>query len=66
MTDKNDRRRKVLILTKKGMEILDSARLVEKDLQEKLTDNIGSDNIGNFKNVLEQMKEQANSILRTK
>lgn len=63
MTDKNDRRRKVLILTKKGMEMLDSARLVENELQEKLTHNIGSENINNFKNVLEQMKEQANSIL---
>ena len=66
MTDKDDRRRKVLILTKKGMELLDSARSVEKELQDKLTNNLGDDNIDNFKNVLEQMKGQANSILMQK
>ena len=63
MTDKNDRRRKVLVLTKKGVEMLENARLIEQQLQQKLTNGLACDKVNNFKNVLEQMKEQANLIL---
>ena len=63
MEDQNDRRRKVLVLTKKGMEILAVARSIEHELQQKLTQNITENEIDNFKKVLEEMKVQTNVLL---
>ena len=63
LKDKNDRRRKVLVLTKKGMEVLIAAREVEEQVQGSLTENLKNNEINSFKNVLEQMNKQATIIL---
>ncbi len=63
MKDKNDKRRKVLVLTKKGMEVLVAAREVEKGIRESLTESLKSSEIDNFKSVLEQMNKGATIIL---
>ena len=63
MKDKNDGRRKILVLTRKGMEILAAARKIEENVQEILTKNLGNNEINSFKNVLEQMNKQSIIIL---
>ena len=66
MKDKNDGRRKILVLTKKGMEVLEAAREVEWSIQESLTESLSNNEISSFKNVLEQMNKGATIILEKK
>lgn len=66
MADWNDRRKKVLVLTKKGMELLAVARIVEGELQQELIKNLSKEEIGGFKNVLEGMKVEADLVLNKK
>jgi len=63
MKDESDKRRKVLILTEKGIEVLKNARRVEKKLQENLTKELEKKDIAVFSKVLGHMKDQAVLIL---
>lgn len=50
--DPNDRRRKILLVTKPGIEELEKARKLDKDMNKMLTEDISSENIESFENVL--------------
>ena len=66
MEDKDDRRRKILMLTQKGMEVLEQARSIENDLQESLIRDVVKKDMDVFKNVLEEMRSQTNLKLNDK
>lgn len=54
-----DKRKKIIMLTQKGLKILTDARKVEQDLQSKLIKGIGEHSLAIFRNVLDTIKDQA-------
>lgn len=66
MEDKADKRRKILMLTQKGIAVLEQARLIEKELQQSLTIQLDDSSIDVLRNVLDQMRGQANLKLNNK
>lgn len=58
MTDINDRRRKLLIPTKIGLELYGQAKIIEKGLTDKLTHGISEMNIAIFNGVLSEIRNQ--------
>jgi len=55
--DKQDKRRKVLMLTKPGLEILEKALNVENEVLKTILDNIDNKHLEIFYDVLEQIHE---------
>lgn len=62
--DKRDNRRKVLILTEKGISLLKQARNIEKQLNEQITAELNSNEIVVLKKALSSMNIQAVNLLK--
>ncbi len=63
MTDKHDRRRKILLPTKIGMDILFKARLVESNLNKDITSGLTEEDIDSFNKVLLAMNIQTMKLI---
>lgn len=62
MKDKLDKRKKVLMLTQKGIETLTQARVIEQKIQALLIKDVDEDSLKIFRNVLNSIKEQSTLI----
>lgn len=63
LKDPTDKRRKVLMLTAKGIEVLDLARSIGNDLEKTLTKDLKNKDMEIFSKVLGQMHNQTIVIL---
>lgn len=55
VTDQQDKRRKLLIITKPGLQTLESARAVDKELDREITRQIKNIALNDFENALSSM-----------
>lgn len=55
VTDQHDKRRKLLLITKRGMQTLEAARAVDKELDREITDQIGDIELEDFEHALSNM-----------
>jgi DNA-binding MarR family transcriptional regulator len=58
-TDPEDKRRKLLLITKRGMNVLEKARKIDKQVNEDVTKNIGDDKLRELKISLSEIYERA-------
>jgi len=59
INDKNDRRKKIIVLTKKGNEKVQESELFFNEIMNELTLNIKKDEMKLFGNVLNKMRQNA-------
>lgn len=57
--DPGDKRRKLLIITKPGVEILEKARSFEKQLNDEVTQNVGDEKLEKVIDTLSEIYDQA-------
>ncbi len=55
VTDKEDKRRKLLLVTKPGMQMLERAREIDEDIDKELSQKMGSMEIKEFEEALSNM-----------
>jgi DNA-binding MarR family transcriptional regulator len=57
--DPEDRRRKLLLVTKRGINVLNKARELDNQVNDKVTRNIGEEGLQKFETTLTRIYEQA-------
>lgn len=55
--DKEDKRRKLLLITKRGMETLEAARAVDQELDREITSQLANIELDDFEGALSEMYE---------
>jgi DNA-binding MarR family transcriptional regulator len=58
-TDPKDKRRKLLIITKPGINVLDKARNLDRQVNDDVTQNIGDDKLQDMEATLSEIYERA-------
>ena len=64
MHDKKDKRRKVLVITQPGFEVLTKARILEKELTDKITGELTQADMDIFRKVLHEMNVKTMSLIK--